>query len=78
MRLAAQKLAARFKQRYVPPYDIARLYSDTDDQNQTLHWLQTAYEQRDARLVHLRDPDWDSLRSDPRFQELLKHMKYPP
>jgi TolB-like protein/tetratricopeptide (TPR) repeat protein len=78
MRLAAQKLAARFKQRYVPPYEIARLYSDTEDQNQTLHWLQTAYDQRDARLVHLRDPDWDSLRSDPRFQELLKHMKYPP
>jgi serine/threonine protein kinase/tetratricopeptide (TPR) repeat protein len=78
MRLAAQKLAARSKQRYVPPYEIARLYSDTEDQDQTLHWLQTAYEQRDARLVHLRDPDWDSLRSDPRFQELLKHMKYPP
>jgi serine/threonine protein kinase/Tfp pilus assembly protein PilF len=78
MRLAAQKLAARFKQRYVPPYEIARLYSDTEDQGQTLHWLQTAYEQRDARLVHLRDPDWDSHRSDPRFQDLLKHMKYPP
>ncbi len=78
MRLAAQKLAARFKQRYVPPYKIARLYSDTEDQDQTLHWLQKAYEERDARLVHLRDPDWDSLRSDPRFQDLLKRMKYPP
>jgi serine/threonine protein kinase/Tfp pilus assembly protein PilF len=78
MRFAAQKLATRFKQKYVPPYEIARLYSDTEDQNQTLHWLQTAYEQRDARLVHLRDPDWDSLRSDPRFQDLLEHMKYPP
>ena len=78
MRRAAQKLAARFEQRYVPPYEIARLYSDTEDQDRTLHWLQTAYEERDARLVHLRDPDWDGLRSDPRFQDLLKRMKYPP
>ena len=77
MRLAAQKLAARFKQRYVPPTEIARLYSDTEDQDQTLHWLQRAYDQRDARLVHLRDPDWDSLRSDPRFQDLLRRMNFP-
>jgi TolB-like protein/Tfp pilus assembly protein PilF len=78
MRLAAQELAARSKRRYVPPYTIARLYADTDDKDQTLHWLQRAYEERDAMLVHLRDPDWDGLRSDPRFQDLLKHMKYPP
>jgi tetratricopeptide (TPR) repeat protein len=78
MRLAAQKLAARFEQRYVPPYEIARLYADTEDQDKTLHWLQTAYDQRDARLVHLRDPDWDSLRSDPRFQDLVRNMDYPP
>lgn len=77
MRLAAQKLAARSKQRYVPPTEIARLYSDTEDQDQTLHWLQRAYDQRDARLVHLRDPDWDSLRSDPRFQDLLRRMNFP-
>ncbi len=77
MRLAAQKLAARSKQRYVPPTEIARLYSDTEDQDQTLHWLQRAYDQRDARLVHLRDPDWDSLRTDPRFQDLLHRMNFP-
>jgi serine/threonine protein kinase/TolB-like protein/Tfp pilus assembly protein PilF len=77
MRLAAQKLAARFKQRYIPPTEIARLYSDTEDQDQTFHWLQRAYDQRDARLVHLRDPDWDSLRSDPRFQDLLRRMNFP-
>ncbi|MHC4406700.1 MAG: TPR end-of-group domain-containing protein, partial [Planctomycetota bacterium] len=78
MRLAAEKLEARFQERYVPPYEIARLYSDTEDKDQTLHWLQRAYEERDARLVHLRDPDWDALRSDPRFQDLLGRMKYPP
>ncbi|MHC4537966.1 MAG: TPR end-of-group domain-containing protein [Planctomycetota bacterium] len=77
MRLAAQKLAERFKQRYVPPTKIARLYSDTEDHDQTFHWLQKAYEERDARLVHLRDPDWDSLRSDPRFQDLLHRMNFP-
>ena len=78
MRRAADELATRFKQRYVPPYKIAQLYSDAEDQDQTVHWLQIAYDQRDARLVHLRDPDWDGLRSDPRFQDLLKRMKYPP
>ncbi|MFC1603811.1 protein kinase [Planctomycetota bacterium] len=78
MRLAADELAARSKQRYVRPTEIARLYADAEEKDQTLHWLQRAYEERDAMLVHLRDPDWDSLRSDPRFQDLLKRMKYPP
>jgi tetratricopeptide (TPR) repeat protein len=77
MRLAAQKLAVRSKERYVSPTEIARLYSNTEDQGQTLYWLQRAYDQRDARLVHLRDPDWDSLRSDPRFQDLLHRMNFP-
>jgi tetratricopeptide (TPR) repeat protein len=78
MRLAADELVARSKQRYVRPTEIARLYADAEEKDQTLHWLQRAYEERDAMLVHLRDPDWDSLRSDTRFQDLLKRMKYPP
>ncbi len=78
MRLAAEELVAQSKQRYVRPTEIARLYADAEDKDQTLHWLQIAYEEREARLVHLRDPGWDSLRSDPRFQDLLKRMKYPP
>jgi len=78
MRLAAEELVAQSKQRYVRPIEIARLYADAEDKDQTLHWLQIAYEEREARLVHLRDPGWDSLRSDPRFQDLLKRMKFPP
>ena len=78
MRLAADELAARSKQRYVRPTKIARLYADAEEKDQALHWLLRAYEERDAMLVHLRDPDWDGLRSDTRFQDLLKRMKYPP
>jgi len=78
MRLAADELVAQRNQRYVRPTQIAQLYADAGEKDQALDWLQTAYEERDGRLVHLRNPSWDSLRSDPRFQDLLKRMKYPP
>lgn len=46
-----------------------------DDKDQTFEWLQKAYEERDGLLPTLEFGPWyDSLRSDPRYTELLKKM----
>ena len=47
--------------------------------DQALQWLEKAYEQRDAGLTLLRvEPFLDPIRSDPRFQDLVRRMSFPP
>ncbi len=78
MRLAAEKLAARSKQAYIPTLRIARLYEHAGEKDRALEWLEKAYEGREPPLVHLRVAwDWENLRSDPRFQSLLRRMNFP-
>jgi DNA-binding winged helix-turn-helix (wHTH) protein/tetratricopeptide (TPR) repeat protein len=61
------------KQNYVPPYSIALIYTGLGNQDEALEWLQKAF----VEHSHWRGwltliPELDSLRSDPRFTELLQ------
>jgi serine/threonine-protein kinase len=48
------------------------------EKDQAIEWLQKAYEERSSFLVSINvSPAYDSLRSDPRFKELLKKMGLP-
>ena len=52
--------------------------SKEKDGKQALHWLEEGYRMRDGNMVLLKVwPDWDSLRDDPRFQDLLQRMRFP-
>jgi TolB-like protein/DNA-binding winged helix-turn-helix (wHTH) protein/Tfp pilus assembly protein PilF len=53
--------------------DIALIYAGLNERDQALTWLQKAYEQRFNPSVLLR-PAFDVLRSDPRFQDLLRRL----
>jgi serine/threonine protein kinase/Tfp pilus assembly protein PilF len=56
-------------------YGIAGLYADLGDKDQALAWLNTAYHERNPDMVGLKtDFRLDSLRSDPRFAELVRKM----
>ena len=66
------------KQRYVTPYGRARIYAALGETDQTFKWLETAYGQRANWMVLLKvDPCFDNLRSDPRFQDLMRRMNFP-
>jgi len=79
MSLAGEKLAARSNLTHVPAVRIARIWAHAAETDRALEWLEKAYEQREPPLVHLNVGwDWDSLRSDPRFQDLLRRMNFPP
>jgi hypothetical protein len=78
MQRAADILATRSRHTHVPAIRIARLYAHAGDKPHALHWLEEAYAQRETNLVHINVGwDWDALRADPQFQDLLRRMGLP-
>lgn len=56
----------------------ARLYARVGQDEKAIQWLNKAYEQRDYELLFLKnDPAFNHLRSDPRFQDLLRRVGLP-
>ena len=77
-RKVLEELKERSKQRYVSWRDIAVIYAGLGDKDQAFACLEKAYELRDSGLVFLKvDPLFDPLRSDPRFQSLLRRIGLP-
>jgi hypothetical protein len=67
------------KRGYVMPYWAASIHTALDDNDEALRLLKAAYEERSAWMAYLKvDSRFDSLRSDPRFQDLLRRMNFPP
>jgi serine/threonine protein kinase/Tfp pilus assembly protein PilF len=63
------------KRRYTSPEQVATIYAALGENDQAFEWLQKAYDARSAFLVtSYATPAYDSLRSDPRFTELLRKM----
>ena len=55
---------------------IAAAYASVGDKEKALTWLEKAYAQHSNELTALKvDPGYDSLRSDPRFQDLLRRVR---
>ena len=76
MHRGADVLAARSSRSHVPAVRVARLYAHAGDRELALHWLQKACDERETPLTHLGVAwDWVSLRSDPRFQDLLRNLR---
>ena len=61
---------------YMPALWVARVYTALGEKEEALTWLRKAYDERSPQLPFLNvDPRWDPLRSEPRFQDLLRRMK---
>jgi TolB-like protein len=73
----ADTLSAGYKTLYVNPSDIAVLYAFGGRKEQALYWLEQGYEVRDPNMPYLLLPIYDSLRNEPRFQELIRKMNLP-
>jgi TolB-like protein len=74
-----QRLREESKHRYVRAVAFAYLFAALGEKDQALSYLEKAYEDRDWHLTLLQiSPSFDPLRSDPRFQDLLRRMNFPP
>jgi TolB-like protein/DNA-binding winged helix-turn-helix (wHTH) protein/Tfp pilus assembly protein PilF len=75
----AHLVKAREK-RYVSPYTFARIYATLGDKEQTLTWLQEAYEQRDVYMPNLpmdQNMSFKFVKNEQRFQDILKKVSNP-
>ena len=70
-----RRLRDQAQHAYVPAFHIAIVYAGLGQTDQTLAWLDRGYQEHSAWMVWLKvDPRFDSLRSDPRFKDLLHRM----
>jgi len=69
----------RSRTSYVSPYMIATVYASSGDKDKAFEFLEKAYQERSSDLPYFLKADLriDNLRSDPRFQDLLRRMNFP-
>jgi tetratricopeptide (TPR) repeat protein len=66
------------KKRYVCSYEVATAYVFLREKDQAFRWFDKAVEERSDCMVMLAvDPRLDSIRSDPRFQDLQRRVGLP-
>jgi hypothetical protein len=65
------------KTRYISAYYLALIYATLGEPDLALASLEKAYEERDTRLLEVFDPAFDILRSDVRFQDLVRRIGLP-
>jgi tetratricopeptide (TPR) repeat protein len=75
----AQSILAELNQqrklKYVDAYRLAEIYAALGDKEQALRLLEEAYKERSSLLIWLKlEPKLDSLRSDPRYADLLHRI----
>jgi TolB-like protein/DNA-binding winged helix-turn-helix (wHTH) protein/Flp pilus assembly protein TadD len=59
-------------------YQIAEVFGWRGEKDKAFEWLERAYQQRDGGLSNVKvDPLFASMRSDPRFNALLRKMNLP-
>ncbi|HET9406388.1 MAG TPA: tetratricopeptide repeat protein [Candidatus Sulfotelmatobacter sp.] len=72
------RLTIRHKHGECSAYDVALVYAGLGDKDQAFQWLQNSRAEHPSDLLELNDDlRFDSLRSDPRFRDLLRSVNYP-
>jgi TolB-like protein/DNA-binding winged helix-turn-helix (wHTH) protein len=70
-----KRLNAMSTHRPVGAFGRAIIYAGLDDKQQTFASLEKAYKAHEWPLIELKaDPRFDNLRSDPRFQDLIRRV----
>jgi TolB-like protein/DNA-binding winged helix-turn-helix (wHTH) protein/Flp pilus assembly protein TadD len=72
---AVEEMKQKSSRHYVAPLTIALAYGDLGNKDEAFAWLNKAYDDRSEYLLWLNtDPSFDSVRSDTRFQELVRKV----
>jgi eukaryotic-like serine/threonine-protein kinase len=73
-----QTLSDRIKKSYVSPFDLALIHAALGEKDKAFVLLDKAVAERSTFLVYSKwEPRLDPLRSDPRFEQILKQIGLP-
>ena len=81
-RAANKRIAEVFQEQskrvYIDPISIASAYALCDDKDQAFFWLEKAFAEKSDLIRILKTAQtFDSLRTDPRYADLLRRMNIP-
>jgi TolB-like protein/Tfp pilus assembly protein PilF len=72
------KLEEHVRKSGIGRYEIALVYAGLGEKDEAFTWLEKSYDARDKGLTYLKiDPCLDPLRSDPRFDGLVRRVGLP-
>jgi serine/threonine protein kinase/Tfp pilus assembly protein PilF len=78
-RLARDLQRLRAEKVFIRPSLVAEVYASLGDKDKAIRWLDQGYTEHDAFMILLKVwPAYDPLRSDPRFEALVRRMNFPP
>jgi tetratricopeptide (TPR) repeat protein len=69
------ELLEQSKHKYISPFWVAVLHFVLDRKDLFFEWLEKGYQEHDVLMIFLNvDPIFDPVRSDPKFQDILRKM----
>jgi TolB-like protein/Flp pilus assembly protein TadD len=69
------ELEKKSTQQYISSIYFSTIYIGLGEKDRAFEWLEKAYNERSVWLIYInRSPIYDSIRSDPRYTDLLKKM----
>jgi tetratricopeptide (TPR) repeat protein len=75
---ALDELLELNRRRYVTPVALVQVYTSLGDKDRAFDWLEKAYQERSNFMAFLKViPMADPLRSDPRFDDMLRRIGLP-
>lgn len=70
------ELTQRAARQYVPPYSIALIQIGLGETEAAFNWLEKAYSDHSSEMIYFKvEPMLAPLRSDPRYQDILRRMR---
>jgi len=79
METLAEKMLGSASETFVDEYEVARLYAFAGAAEQSLDWLEKAYESRNTQLVYsVAEPLFSLVWDHPRYAELRHKLNLPP
>lgn len=79
-KMVANRLVDLSSRTYVSPFWVAVVYTGLGEKDETFKWFEKAFAERAiGGAIGLKvNPLFDSIRSEPRFAELLRQANFPP